>query len=107
MLIMHHLVPTLCVRARFQKPTRHVGSSFSQEALERFFRVIEFFFKLHQLNQIVNQRSEGFFVHHHGIHMFAAQRDSVLVPLTVLLILVVFRDEQNFGSAGGTASRRT
>ncbi len=44
-------------------------------------------------------------MHHHGVQMLSAQRNAILVPLTVFLILAVLHYEQYFGSARRAAAR--
>lgn len=79
--------------------------SFPKKALECFLRDVEFILKFHQLDEIVDQRSECLIVHHHGVQVLPAQRNAILVPLTVFLILVVFHNEQYFGTARRAAAR--
>lgn len=81
------------------------GPLFPKKTLESFLRDVEFILKFHQLDEVVDQRSECLIVHHHGVQVLSAQRNAILVPLTVFLILAVLHNEQYFGIARRAAAR--
>ena len=87
------------------RPAQQFGISFPKKALECLLRDVQLILKFHQLDEIVDQRSERLIVHHYGVQMLSAQRNAILVPLTVFLILAVLHYEQYFGTARCATSR--
>ena len=77
---------------------------FPQNPLDGSLRDAELVLKFDELDEIVNQRSEGFLVQHDHIEMLTAQGYAVLVSLAVLLVQTVLDDEQNFRSGVNAAA---